>query len=498
MRTWRRLLLACGLSVFGGTCFLACGSDDQHLRRAENGGESSGRGGEPGDAQAPGGAGGSADTGVAGAQSVEDDLGFLKELCDRFAQTECQGREDCYGADPVCLTQTTGYCHLYARAELLPALKAGLIEYDAAKADACLGGVPAGFCGTNNLWYLKSCREMFRGTGGADDPCYRVYFLSNTIDTCAEGQCDAKPQTECGSGRCVPFLADDADCVDAEGVRVEPGCGPGRLCDYPSKRCVAEKVLHEACTSLGEACNYDLPRLFCVPKADGSDALECDAPRPTGSVCGAIGGPQASIACESLICKEGKCIDESETGESYCLAGDRVCPAGQVCFAKPDYPVCGDAITEGGACSTIGRECAAGLACVASGEPTENMGTCQPLAEEGEDCLAIGCAEGLRCVGDDTASSCAPIVEAGGSCESSNECADGLDCLEGPKTCGVPALIGAACQADGDCEGGLFCGDDAKTCRPWKRNGEACTRQQECIYNNGCTDDGVCESLCTP
>jgi hypothetical protein len=496
MRSWRQLWLVCGLSTVGGTCFLACGSDDEQLKRAENGGKISGSGGAAGEEEPQGGARSGA--GAGGADSDEDDLGFMKEVCDRFARTECQGREDCYGPDPVCVAQTIDYCHLYARAELLPSLQAGLIEYDAAKAEECFDDSLDGFCSTNNLWYVKSCREMFRGTSGADEPCYRVYFLANTMDTCAEGHCDTTPQAECGSGRCVPFLADDADCVDEQGARVEPGCGPDRLCDYPSKRCFAEKVLHDPCTTLGDSCNNSLPRLFCLPKADGSEALECDVPRPTGSVCGLGSGPQTSAACQSLICNDGRCIDKSETGEIYCLAGPQVCPAGQACFAKPDNPVCGDPITEGGACSTIGHDCAAGLSCVASGEPAANTGTCQPLAEAGEDCLGIDCAEGLRCLGDETASSCAPIVEMGGACESAGECADGLDCLEGSKRCGLRAPLGAHCQADGDCERGLYCGDGAKTCRPWQRNGEACTRQQQCVYDNGCTEDGVCASLCSP
>jgi hypothetical protein len=454
----------------------------------------SSQGGAGADADADAGAG----TASGGASSVADDLGFVKELCDRFAQTECQGREGCYGADPTCVPRTTGYCHLYARAELLPALEAGLLEYDPAKAEECFTDSLEGFCSTNNLWYVKSCREMFRGTTGTDEPCYRVYFLANTLDTCAQGHCDTMPRAACGSGRCEPFLADDADCIDEQGAPVEPGCGPNRLCDYPSKRCFAEKQLHDACPTLGAPCNNSLPRSFCIPKADGSDVLECDVPRPTGSVCGLSSGEQISIACQSLICHGGECVDESETGEIYCLAGAQVCPAGQACFVKPDNPVCGDPIAADGACSTLGHECAAGLGCVASGEPEANLGTCQPLAEAGEDCLEVGCAEGLRCVGDDTESRCAPIVEAGGPCESTNECADDLDCLEGSQTCGARAPFAAPCEADGDCERGLYCDDDAKTCRSWHRNGEPCTRQQQCVYDNGCTDAGVCESLCSP
>jgi hypothetical protein len=492
----RQWILCGGLGVVASV-FAACGSDDEHIKKRDGGEAGGGAGGEL--ATSAGGASGSAiaEGGGGGAEALPDDLGFLKELCERFAQAECGARDTCFGSNPSCVTDTIEYCHLYGRAELLPALNAGIMEYDADAAEACFSDPLLGFCSTNNLWSLDSCRQMFRGVTatGSDESCYRVYFLGHETNTCKTGYCDAKlGSQECGAGRCQPYLGDQP-CIDAEGVRIEPGCGPGRLCDYPSKHCVDEKAQHEACTSLGESCNNGLPRLFCVPKADGSEALECDAARPAGSVCGLPSGPQTSIACESLVCTAGKCADKNEAGAAYCFTGERACPEGQTCLYNGDPPTCGEPVAEGDPCHIVGSECDDGLSCVGSGEPDELTGTCQPLAEEGESCAGASCAVGLRCAGEPPV--CATIMALGEACAGTEDCVMGTRCLPSTGTCGKPALLGQGCSEDGDCEPGLFCGDDER-CRPWQRNGEPCERQQQCVYGNGCGDDGVCASLCTP
>jgi hypothetical protein len=333
---------------------------------------------------------------------------------------------------------------------------------------------------------------MFQGltATGSDDPCYRVYFLGFETNTCKTGFCDAAVGSkECGVGRCQPYLGDEP-CIDAEGAPVQPGCGPDRHCEFASKQCVDNKAQHEACTSPGEECGSGLPRLFCVPKADGSATYECDAARPAGSVCGMPDGPQLSIACDSLVCTDSKCSDENEAGAQYCFRGN--CPDGQTCL-QTDPPTCGAPVAEGQVCHAAGNECAAGLGCVAGEDPT--MGTCQPLAEEGESCASVGCVAGLHCDGEPSV--CAPIAMAGEACASPSDCVAGTRCLPSSDTCGTPALLGEDCSADGDCEPGLFCGDDGR-CRPWRRNGEPCERQQQCVYGNGCGDDGVCAAQCTP
>jgi hypothetical protein len=474
---------------------VACGSDDDHTKKREDGeagagGEIAASGGEAGsESVSDAGSGGSG-----GADDIADDLGFLKEFCERFAETECGARASCSGVDPSCSSETIESCHMYGRAELLPAIHAGMLEYDAEAAEACFTDPLVGFCSTNNLWFLPSCRQMFHGLTAGEDACYRVYFLGHESDTCAEGYCNAKPGSlDCGSGHCLPYLTDEEPCIDEQGVRVEPGCGPGRLCDFPSKHCAAEKKRHEPCATIGELCNNDIPRLFCLPKTDGSEALECDAARASGAVCGLPSGPQTSTACESLVCNAGKCADENEEGNPYCFT--KTCPAGRACLQNADAPTCEEPIAAGEPCHSGFAECEAGFACIAVGDPADGMGTCQPLAEEGESCADSGCVNGLRCDGEPP--TCVTIARAGEACTGPGDCAPGSSCLPTSMICGARALLGESCGVDGDCERGLYCGDDSR-CRPWRRNGEPCERPGQCVYYNGCGDDGVCASQCTP
>ncbi len=503
MQAWRRYLLVLCWVSSGSAAVAACGSDDAKRSHAAVAGESAG--GQGGQTDANGGGGQATTAGVpaasgneaGGAASGENDLGFLNEFCDRFAQTECGAREVCYGPTPDCLSNTVQYCHMYGRAELLPAIAAGLIEYDPSKAEECFTAPVEGFCGTNNLWYSAACRDAFKGTVTGNDPCYPLYFLGNELDTCDGGKCNAMPGSkDCGSGRCQPYIADGDPCRDDQNKPILPGCRPGSLCNETSKLCMAGLKRHATCTNEGGQCNNELPLLTCVPRADGKAGFECDLRRPAGEICGITDGGQFSAACESFVCRDNKCVDKDLAGDLYCFSG--VCPAGKVCLHLPENPLCQDPIAQGDACQMSDHGCDVGLNCVSDQNPDAPLdGTCQPIAEEGESCLGVECAAALRCVGQD-APTCQPIVERGDDCvPEASTCAVGLDCLEGSGKCGDRLLFGEPCTVDGDCEGGLFCSDDTGTCRPWKHNGEECTRNQECVYGNGCTK-GVCDSICAP
>jgi hypothetical protein len=498
------LLVCCG--------FLACGSNDEQHQAPSNGGDASagetasmagagvgatnaGGGDRPGNGGGPeataGASVGGEGAGGAGATNG-DDLGALNAFCQGFAETECAARAACYPeTNSVCLADTISSCHEYARAELLPAMKAGLVVFHPEKQAGCFKLPKVGFCDVNNLWIDPDCVAAFTGTATGDETCYSVYLLGRTIHTCAAGRCVA--EAGCGSGRCLPYLLKGDTCLTGETL-IAPGCGESLLCDRTTKKCVGEKALHAACTSVGDACNRSLPQLTCVPKADGKGGLECDVPRADGAWCGAP-DLQVSAACASSVCRDDHCVGKDLDGVQLCFNGNS-CPKGQACFLEPANPVCRTALTKGKACRTVGKECAPELTCIAGADPM--AGTCQPRLAAGSTCGATEqCADGLSCVHLADASTCRALVGKGKACSSFEECAGGLLCLS-TKTCGDPLLFGEACTVDGDCDGGLYCEDASSTCQPWKRDGQNCERRQACIYDNGCTDAGICASMqCT-
>lgn len=142
-------------------------------------------------------------------------------------------------------------------------------------------------------------------------------------------------------------------------------------------------------------------------------------------------------------------------------------------------------------------ECLDGLTCV--GWTPQNDGTCKAPPAEGALCgYAIPdgggfidlvrwgfgthprCAAGFYCASTALQQgTCRPSKPADGSCDSHDECAEGLRCQSG--VCGTagPAPADAPCKRNSDCQERLYCksADGGRLCAPRELAGTRCSNE---------------------
>jgi hypothetical protein len=380
---------------------------------------------------------------------------------------------------------------MYARAELAPAIAAGLVVFDAEQAKKCLATPQEDFCEGNNFWILGDCHGVFRGAVPNGGKCFSIYFIE-TVNECQSGACVGHSLGSCTPGTCTPYLAEAAICRGDGGAAIEPNCAPGFHCDHHD-RCVKDGDPGAPCVDTGDLCRNAYPLTACGPLADGGTGAECTRPRAGGAPCEA-NGVNLSIVCRSGTCTEGTCVDTIDAGTLCGLSINR-CPVGQVCISSlTDPAVCGAPLAAGAPCIVGSPVCIPDYACTAH----DGGATCDPLPKTGESCDGP-CAAGLYCSSfGDSGLACTPIRHAGETCrgEGDDACAEGLRCEAATKTCKAFTPFGATCASDRECERGLYCDDTSKRCVRWKLTGTPCTRDEQCDYGHECGDAGTCASVC--
>ena len=117
------------------------------------------------------------------------------------------------------------------------------------------------------------------------------------------------------------------------------------------------------------------------------------------------------------------------------------------------------------------------------------------------------CGPGLTCDLPDAKTPspiCRTAVLAGGACQDSDQCGEGLACHAGKCDANGPADIGGACEDDADdCKDGLFCkrdkGQKAGKCATKLTAGAACSDLFECrgeCRKPAGKNDGTCAAIC--
>jgi len=140
-----------------------------------------------------------------------DDLGELGAFCTQYAAGDCARQRHCWNAPfPDCEIGVETACRMYMRAEIKPAVTAGLVTFDSAQAAKCLATPMDDYCLGNNYWSLVDCQNVFRGTVANGDKCFSLYFY-DTVSECKEGACTQHEQIgACTAGTCVPWIGEGA------------------------------------------------------------------------------------------------------------------------------------------------------------------------------------------------------------------------------------------------------------------------------------------------
>ncbi|HEX6764873.1 MAG TPA: hypothetical protein VF103_05330 [Polyangiaceae bacterium] len=144
---------------------------------------------------------------------------------------------------------------------------------------------------------------------------------------------------------------------------------------------------------------------------------------------------------------------------------------------------------------TIGSPCGNDAQCTTGrcSATFDACGTCEPLAEEGEDCSVAQCREGLRCNADLV---CAPPKRLGDACRPDSSCESTMVCeamvCEKPPGVGEPCGMGAlGC----DLFQGAFCDFDSMVCEELEVSGEGEPCAGICVAGTFC-DTSVTTPVC--
>jgi hypothetical protein len=242
-----------------------------------------------------------------------------------------------------------------------------------------------------------------------------------------------------------------------------------------------------AADNLGGACaavltGHVADGKYCRIDDDCTDATQSFCKFDFGTACGSRCARRAKLG--------EKCVD--------------VCTTDTFCAVRATGNVCAALVQEGQDCA--GGECAPGLFCQHTGDPT---GKCRRIVE-GTPCAGTWqCPGSLACVVPDGASAgvCAPgravgapcrVLESGGVIDS--DCAPGLRCLPGAGgkfSCSLGHELGESCAipegvtvAGEPCRVGI-CKDGAKgaVCTARRQRGQSCDDDNPCDAGLACPVD---------
>ena len=270
--------------------------------------------------------------------------------------------EDC-STDPIIgyFCVSSGLYYGYPSADLLQAVGAGTIQYDARKAAQCIAALLAQGCGGETLLeQIPACAGVFACSSGADGG------VAPTDGGAADGG-SACAQLLPPTNQPVPPCATDQDCVGVtanqqQGPYCVAGfCAPspcGIAADCPSYAAAGGPCNTNALSPLngllpttpGGTC---APGLSCHVQTTDGGLGTCVIPQDVGGVCTDGTNCMPGLACACGTCEipptTGPCVNGlCEVGVAYCDPGTNVC--------RPVRPY-------GASCSDAFDSCAAGLWC---------------------------------------------------------------------------------------------------------------------------------------
>jgi hypothetical protein len=280
---------------------------------------------------------------------------------------------------------SSAYVRASVFAELAMAPSPSEIQFNSAQAANCLNAVRAvaAACIAGNPPPIP------------DDQCGQVFT--------AKGQ----PGDSCttfgpSTTECIPPPAGHAECLDF----VSGGKTTGRICTQ-----VVPGAEGEACEPFAGRTSAPL-----IAVCDESAGLTCDTKT---SVCRKAGGSGDSCdtrrCAPGLTCRASVCSSAAMSGES-CLDPDMPCAAGLYC------PISGQMV-----CTSMGG---AGAPCDAGHTDTTTG-------------RYVECQTGLYCT---QSGACAPLLSAGGSCQSDQEC-DASTFCSSDHVCAARVALGQGCCA---------------------------------------------------
>jgi hypothetical protein len=278
-------------------------------------------------------------------------------------------------------------------------IDSGAIQFDAAKAAACvaqIGSTPcSGLLSMGDMNPVADCEGAFVGTIAEGSAC-------GTSDECA-GEAVCVTEEAC-PGTCVAQVDEGGECN-----------GNDEICKSPTS---------------------------CV-------AGICTAPLADGAACEEGNGAECD---DGLECTMGTCQAAMEgtfdgrNGAMCDVSAGTLCAAGHYCAITPTGQTCKTIASAGQACSFgLLTACEAGTYC--QGIDFEAMafeGTCVALPGDGEACLEDGfpCTPGLVCDTSGATATCTALKHIGEACGGSDVC------------------FSSRC-ADGACAPGVACDDDS-------------------------------------
>lgn len=110
-------------------------------------------------------------------------------------------------------------------------------------------------------------------------------------------------------------------------------------------------------------------------------------------------------------------------------------------------------------------------------------------AKIGESCEVLDCEAGAYC--DGVAVVCTAVKSAGASCQDSEECTYGFDCILPAGTCGSLPALGESCT--GACrDTGTTCNQTSHTCVKVALEGAACSDSSDCSFLYTCNAQKQC------
>jgi hypothetical protein len=412
----------------------------------------------------------------------------------------------------VC-AETSGdlapFCNLH--------IDCGAGQYCATSTHACVEALPAGtVCQASPYCASGFCALM---TSQTCESTRDLNALCTSDTACGdEGFCDEAPPdvqrcialTQLGEGeRCdlgaaicgEGLLCEDGLCVPRSSIGgpcvTDHYCPSNGWCDGGS--CSPRSPVGGVCDSDGQCVTISwCSNQTCVGRIEVG--LSCDATSrcASGAHCvmpdGLIGTcqplPSAGSDCADGQCGEGLgCITYTGTCAARLTSGadcDRttMCATTQLCASEGlNSSVCQapDVVGLGEGCAAAASTCNASLYC--------NAGTCVAYAVSGEQCTDDEqCVAGTSCV----LGACKTLGGAFASCDSQEDCANGLYCDESVQQCTPQKTVAQACTWSVECQGTLYCDTTSLTCA-WKKSASTpCSKQDECQDGLYCNIAGSC------
>ena len=279
-------------------------------------------------------------------------------------------------------------------ASIIASARAGKIDYDPAKARACLDQVRNAACNQPTPIVVDRCGAAFRGKLADGEHCIATAACSGPLSYCDYlSACD---------GVCTP--------VPNGGCQFDWQCRAGQVCDAVNNVIACTSVV--APGGLERPCGSHFtcqPGLYCTPIATptGDAMYACKAAAHAGEPCDAWPGSCA----DGLVCREGAaartCMTPAGLGDScetfiQCGGLSLGCdPTTHTCVALPASGPCVGGGFQG--CDFRRAYC----------DLVETPPTCKPLVGAGEPCIngeECGLFTGATCMvaPGATATTCVP------------------------------------------------------------------------------------------